>query len=98
MLPQSLVHFATSTNLTYDSVPTAYWSALEAFVGIFGVCMPALRRRLTHMSPYCFDSTKNESKYEQYNTPNKLSNDQSRSFRAGIRSSTGTRESGIARL
>lgn len=71
------MQFASSTNPTYDNVPTAYWSVLEAFVGIFCVCMPALRRFLAAIFPRCFGSTQNNSKYEHYdtpNTPNRLSN------------------------
>jgi hypothetical protein len=95
---QSLVQFSSSTNPTYDNVPTAYWSVLEAFTGIFCVCMPALRRLLAYVSPYCFGSTKNDSKYEQYNTPNKLSNGLPRSSRAGVRHSvTGGKNSGITK-
>ncbi|KAF2790229.1 hypothetical protein K505DRAFT_377667 [Melanomma pulvis-pyrius CBS 109.77] len=67
---QSLVQFSSSTNPTYDNVPTAYWSVLEAFVGIFCVCMPALRRFLAAIFPRCFGSTQNNSKYEHYDTPN----------------------------
>ncbi|KAH7112486.1 hypothetical protein B0J11DRAFT_185921 [Dendryphion nanum] len=73
---QSLVQFSSSTNATWDNVPTAYWSVLEAFVGIFCVCMPALRRFLAIVFPRCFGSTQSNSKYEHYdtpNTPNKLS-------------------------
>jgi hypothetical protein len=65
-----LVQFASSTNPTFDNVPTAYWSVLEAFVGIFCVCMPALRRFLAALFPRCFGSTQNNSKYEHYDTPN----------------------------
>jgi hypothetical protein len=68
---QSLVQFAASTNPTFDNVPTAYWSVLEAFVGIFCVCMPALRRFLAALFPRCFGSTQNNSNYEHYDTPNR---------------------------
>lgn len=74
---QSLVQFSSSTNATWDNVPTAYWSVLEAFVGIFCVCMPALRRFLAAAFPRCFGSTQNNSKYDNFdtpNTPNRLSN------------------------
>ncbi|KAF2851925.1 hypothetical protein T440DRAFT_447354 [Plenodomus tracheiphilus IPT5] len=67
---QALVQFSSSTNATYDNVPTAYWSVLEAFVGIFCVCMPALRRFLAGVFPRCFGSTQTDSKYEHYDTPN----------------------------
>lgn len=82
---QSLVQFATSTNPTYDNVPTAYWSVLEAFVGIFCICMPALRRFLSHIFPQCFGSTQSNSKYENYDTPstpNKLSGSKSKGSKA----------------
>ncbi|KAF2709866.1 hypothetical protein K504DRAFT_429933 [Pleomassaria siparia CBS 279.74] len=67
---QSLVQFSSSTNPTYDNVPTAYWSVLEVFTGIFCVCMPALRRFLANVLPRYFCSTQTDSKYEHYNTPN----------------------------
>jgi hypothetical protein len=78
---QSLVQSTFSTSPTYDNVPTAYWSVLEAFVGVFCVCMPAMRRFLAYVSPYCFGSTKADSSYEQYNAPNKLLNGMPRSSR-----------------
>lgn len=70
---QALVSFAASTNPTYDNCPTAYWSVLACFVGIFCACMPALRRCLAKLFPNCFLSTKQDSKYSPYNddhTPN----------------------------
>ncbi|KAF2195064.1 hypothetical protein K469DRAFT_733817 [Zopfia rhizophila CBS 207.26] len=71
---KSLVPFSASTNPTYDNVPTAYWSVLEAFVGIFCVCMLALRRFLAAIFPRCFRSTQSNSKYNDYdNRPNKPS-------------------------
>ncbi|KAF1831964.1 hypothetical protein BDW02DRAFT_504140 [Decorospora gaudefroyi] len=69
---QSLVQFATSTNPTYDNVPTAYWSVLEAFLGIFCICMPALRRFLARSFPRCFGSTQQNSDSGAADTPNKL--------------------------
>ncbi|USP81525.1 hypothetical protein yc1106_08799 [Curvularia clavata] len=75
---RSLVKFAKSANPTWDSVPTAYWSVLEAFVSIFCVCMPALRRFLAIIFPSCFGSTQGSSRYANYNDmgpdlPNKVS-------------------------
>ncbi|EOA91722.1 uncharacterized protein SETTUDRAFT_80947, partial [Exserohilum turcica Et28A] len=61
---QTLVKFAKSPNPTYDYVATAYWSVLEAFLGIFCVCMPALRRFLAILVPSCFGSTHNSNQYE----------------------------------
>jgi hypothetical protein len=73
---RSLVQFASSANPTYDNVPTAYWSVMEAFVGIFCVSLPALRRFLANIFPRCFGSTQTDSKYRHYedaDTPNRLS-------------------------
>ncbi|KAH7402899.1 hypothetical protein BKA66DRAFT_507745 [Pyrenochaeta sp. MPI-SDFR-AT-0127] len=73
---QALVTFSSSKNATFDNVPTGYWSNLEAFVGIFCVCMPALRRFLANLFPRCFGITQTGSKYEPYDVPdfpNKLS-------------------------
>jgi hypothetical protein len=83
---QSLVQFSSSTNPTYDNVPTAYWSVLEAFVGIFCVCMPALRRFLTNVFPRCFQSTQLDSnKYEQYDLdPNKVSDGTRKASKASV--------------
>ncbi|KAL6244186.1 hypothetical protein RBB50_009056 [Rhinocladiella similis] len=53
----SLVQFANSTNPTYDNVPTAYWSVLEAFVSIICTCLPAVRALLRKVFPTCFGST-----------------------------------------
>lgn len=69
---KSLVEFSTTTNATYDNVPTAYWSVLEAFVGIFCSCMPAMRRFLATFFPACFGSTNQSygSKNKYASTPN----------------------------
>jgi hypothetical protein len=97
---QSLVQFATSSNPTYDSVPTAYWSVLEAFVGIFCICMPALRRFLANVFPKCFGSTQTDSKYRNYDeadTPNKLSNGRPKNSKASISFGKAFGSSGITK-
>ncbi|EXJ84621.1 hypothetical protein A1O3_05291 [Capronia epimyces CBS 606.96] len=53
----SLVRFANSQNATYDNVPTAYWSVLEAFVSIICCCLPAIRSLLRRVFPTCFGSS-----------------------------------------
>jgi hypothetical protein len=81
------VQFSSSTNPTYDNVPTAYWSVLEAFVGIFCICMPALRRFLAHLFPRCFGSTQTNSRYQNHDgadTPNKLSNGKIKNSKASV--------------
>ncbi|ENI07151.1 hypothetical protein COCC4DRAFT_70612 [Bipolaris maydis ATCC 48331] len=74
---KSLVLFDNSPNPTWDDVPTAYWSTLEAFVGIFCICMPALRRFLILTFPRFFASTQQNSRYNLYEDgpalPNRIS-------------------------
>ncbi|KAG6362028.1 hypothetical protein INS49_010257 [Diaporthe citri] len=53
----ALVNFATTTNATYDNVPTAYWSVLEIFVSIICCCLPAVRSLLKRAFPSCFGSS-----------------------------------------
>ncbi|KAH7068527.1 hypothetical protein FB567DRAFT_573960 [Paraphoma chrysanthemicola] len=48
---QSLVHFATSRNPTWDSTDIIYWSNIEQNVGIVCACMPAIRVMLVQMFP-----------------------------------------------
>ncbi|KAI1300896.1 50S ribosomal protein L36e [Xylaria venustula] len=61
----TLVQFATTTNPTYDSVSTAYWSCLEAYVSIICCCLPSVRSLLRTMAPSCFGST-NDSRSQPY--------------------------------
>jgi ribosomal protein L11 methylase PrmA len=60
---------------------------LEAFVGIFCICMPALRRFLANVLPKCFGSTQTDSKYRNYDeagTPNKLSSGRPKNSKGSI--------------
>ncbi|POS68616.1 hypothetical protein DHEL01_v212990 [Diaporthe helianthi] len=67
----ALVNFATTTNATYDNVPTAYWSVLEIFVSIICCCMPAVRSLLKTAFPSCFgSSTDTKTTPRPYITPN----------------------------
>ncbi|KIW11873.1 hypothetical protein PV08_09146 [Exophiala spinifera] len=82
----SLVRFANSTNPTYDNVPTAYWSVLEAFVSIICTCLPAVRALLRKVFPNCFGSTSDpdsESRTYRISKPSQL--------RSGEMSKSGTR-------
>ncbi|KAI1273791.1 50S ribosomal protein L36e [Xylaria sp. FL0933] len=67
----TLVQFATTTNPTYDSVTTAYWSVLEAYVSIICCCLPSVRSLLRTMSPSCFGSSNdpNSQSYKLSRTP-----------------------------
>lgn len=54
---QSLVHFAKSTNPTWDQWDVANWSTIEANVGIICACMPSLRLVLVRMFPRILGSS-----------------------------------------
>ncbi|KAI0433528.1 50S ribosomal protein L36e [Xylaria sp. FL1042] len=71
----TLVQFATTTNPTYDSVTTAYWSVLEAYVSIICCCLPSVRSLLRTVSPSCFGSSNdpNSQSYKLSRTPMKNS-------------------------
>ncbi|KAL2820970.1 hypothetical protein BDW59DRAFT_150387 [Aspergillus cavernicola] len=49
--------FATSTNPTWDNAAGGYWSVIEVDVGVFCLCMPALRSLLGRLFPSVFGST-----------------------------------------
>ncbi|KAI0537841.1 50S ribosomal protein L36e [Xylaria digitata] len=67
----TLVKFATTANPTYDSVTTAYWSVLEAYVSIICCCLPSVRSFLRTIAPSCFGSTNdpNSQSYKLSGTP-----------------------------
>ncbi|KAL3445017.1 hypothetical protein BJX65DRAFT_282564 [Aspergillus insuetus] len=53
--------FATSSNATWDQAAGGYWSVVEVDVGLFCICLPALRSLLGHLLPSVFGSTKGTS-------------------------------------
>lgn len=55
---QSLVSFATSTNLTWDQYDVSNWSTIEINVGIICACLPTLRLILVRMFPRQLATTK----------------------------------------
>ncbi|CAP98066.1 hypothetical protein EN45_097860 [Penicillium chrysogenum] len=60
----SLIHFASTTNLTWDYVTVGYWSTIECDVGVICACLPAIRSLLRRVSPGLFgDSAKAKSSY-----------------------------------
>ncbi|ORX92397.1 hypothetical protein BCR34DRAFT_258352 [Clohesyomyces aquaticus] len=58
---QSLVHFANSSNPTWDQWDVSNWSTVEINVGIICICMPAMRVVLVRFFPRAFGSTRNAS-------------------------------------
>ncbi|KOS36487.1 hypothetical protein ACN38_g12766 [Penicillium nordicum] len=53
----SLIHFASTTNLTWDYVTVGYWSTIECHVGVICACLPAIRSLLRRVSPRLFGDT-----------------------------------------
>ncbi|KAJ5711150.1 hypothetical protein N7488_005306 [Penicillium malachiteum] len=53
----SLIHFASTTNLTWDYVSIGYWSTIECDVGVICACLPAIRSLLRRLSPGLFGDT-----------------------------------------
>jgi len=62
---QSLVHFASSTNATWDNLPVGVWSTIEINVGIICVSMPSLRLLLIRVLPKAFGTT-DHTKHQYY--------------------------------
>ncbi|KAK5634282.1 hypothetical protein RRF57_009996 [Xylaria bambusicola] len=58
-----------------DSVSTAYWSVLEAYVSIICCCLPSVRSLLRTAVPSCFGSSNdpNSQPYKLSGTPMKNS-------------------------
>lgn len=48
---QSLVHFANSTNPTWDHWNIAWWSTIEVNISIICTCLPSIRLILAHLCP-----------------------------------------------
>ncbi|KAJ5138872.1 uncharacterized protein N7515_003720 [Penicillium bovifimosum] len=53
----SLIHFASTTNLTWDYVSIGYWSTIECDVGVICACLPAIRSLLRRVAPGLFGDT-----------------------------------------
>jgi hypothetical protein len=54
---QTLVHYANSTNFTWDYNDAAIWSSLETNVSVFVVCMPSLVQFSRQYLPKVISST-----------------------------------------
>jgi hypothetical protein len=65
---QSLVHFASSSNPTWDQADVISWSNIEINVGIICACMPSLRVILVRSFPRIMGSTKDNTQpqYAKY--------------------------------
>ncbi|KAH8719142.1 hypothetical protein GQ44DRAFT_624042, partial [Phaeosphaeriaceae sp. PMI808] len=54
---RALVHFAKTTNVTWDYLETSLWSLIEIYVGIICACMPALNLGLQRIFPKILGSS-----------------------------------------
>ncbi|CAG8198056.1 unnamed protein product [Penicillium salamii] len=59
----SLIHFASTTNLTWDYVSIGYWSTIECDVGVICACLPAIRSLLRRVAPGLFGDTEHANSY-----------------------------------
>ncbi|CAG8921591.1 unnamed protein product [Penicillium salamii] len=59
----SLIHFASTTNLTWDYVSIGYWSTIECDVGVICACLPAIRSLLRRVAPGLFGDTTHANSY-----------------------------------
>ncbi|KAJ5343674.1 uncharacterized protein N7506_003498 [Penicillium brevicompactum] len=59
----SLIHFASTTNLTWDYVSIGYWSTIECDVGVICACLPAIRSLLRRVAPGLFGDTEHPQSY-----------------------------------
>ncbi|KAJ5369185.1 uncharacterized protein N7496_008945 [Penicillium cataractarum] len=59
----SLIHFASTDNLTWDYVTIGYWSTIECDVGVICACLPAIRSLLRQAAPGIFGDTEQTKSY-----------------------------------
>ncbi|KAM0343813.1 hypothetical protein ACHAPU_008243 [Fusarium lateritium] len=61
-----LISFGNSSNPTWDSFETIYWTSIETNVGIWCICLPDLRVLIRKVFPKirtCHDSSSNNTPY-----------------------------------
>ncbi|CAG8052529.1 unnamed protein product [Penicillium olsonii] len=59
----SMIHFASTTNLTWDYVSIGYWSTIECDIGVICACLPAIRSLLRRVAPGLFGDTEHANSY-----------------------------------
>ncbi|KAL2822666.1 hypothetical protein BJX63DRAFT_427222 [Aspergillus granulosus] len=64
-----VITYATSTNATYDTVPTSYWSIVECFTGIVCINIPPIRRLYRKIAHFLFGTAHTEEELYQDATP-----------------------------
>ncbi|KAJ4993990.1 CFEM domain-containing protein [Stagonosporopsis vannaccii] len=72
---QSLVHFAQSSNASWEFYDVSVWSTIEICVGIMCACLPTLRLLLVKLFPILGGSSaRSRTKYYNYGSGNELKN------------------------
>ncbi|KAJ4412312.1 hypothetical protein N0V91_000783 [Didymella pomorum] len=72
---QSLVHFAQSSNASWEFYSVSVWSTIEICVGIMCACLPTLRLLVVKIFPILGGSSaRSRNKYYNYGSGNELKN------------------------
>lgn len=66
-----IVHFAKTTNPTWDYREAVIWTGLEVNVAIIVACLPAIRLWLVRVAPHAFTTTHQHSVYSNENSNRK---------------------------
>lgn len=69
---QSLLHFAKTSNPTWDNLAVSQWSTVEINVGIICTCMPSIRVLLLRLFPKLLGTTQNSNGYYVSNSHNHI--------------------------
>lgn len=83
---QALVHFAASSNVSWEFYDVSVWSTIEVGVGIMCTCLPTLRLLFVKLFPILSGSlARSGQQYQNYGSGNELGNMKSgdRSRRTG---------------
>ncbi|KAB2103630.1 hypothetical protein AG0111_0g8352 [Alternaria gaisen] len=72
---QALVHFAASSNVSWEFYDVSVWSTIEICVGIMCACLPTLRLLLVKLFPILGGSSvRSRQQYYNYGSGNELKN------------------------
>ncbi|KAI4911061.1 hypothetical protein J4E90_007318 [Alternaria incomplexa] len=71
---QALVHFAASSNVSWEFYDVSMWSTIEICVGIMCACLPTLRLLLVRLFPILGGSSARSRQYYNYGSNNELRN------------------------
>ncbi|EUC27931.1 hypothetical protein COCCADRAFT_110459 [Bipolaris zeicola 26-R-13] len=69
---QALVHFAASSNVSWEFYDVSVWSTVEICVGIMCACLPTLRLLLVKLFPILGGSSARSRQYYNYGSGNEL--------------------------